>query len=78
MWSLIWKGERKNISFLTTHENMMVRTSNFLKLSNAIWKKSKMFFKTMNRELGGMMVEHRPRNRQVLGSIPTRGTVLCP
>ena len=30
------------------------------------------------RERGGEVVEHRTLNREVLGLIPTNGTVLCP
>ena len=29
------------------------------------------------RERGGVVVERRTTNREVLGSIPTSGTVLC-
>ena len=30
------------------------------------------------RERGGVVVERQTPNREVLGSIPTSGTVLCP
>ena len=32
----------------------------------------------INGECGGIVVEHQTLNKEVLGSIPTSGTVLCP
>ena len=37
-----------------------------------------LYFKSFERERGGVAVEHLTPNREVLGSIPTGGTVLCP
>ena len=45
---------------------------------SALTKNVEIFSENMCREQGGEVVEHQTLNREVLGSIPTDGTLLCP